>query len=169
MFHPVTTEITSIKNQADNLVKALIQSNKNYIVIYPNNDLGFELILQSYEELKNNPRFKLFPSLRFEYFITLLKNADFIIGNSSCILKEALYLKTAGILVGSRQNGRLGNENTLKVNANSDEILKAINTIHKKQDLFSAKLEILDSSKLFLNIYKAENFLNLTHKKFLRI
>ncbi|EAL4363954.1 UDP-N-acetylglucosamine 2-epimerase (hydrolyzing), partial [Campylobacter jejuni] len=108
MFHPVTTEITSIKNQADNLVKALIQSNKNYIVIYPNNDLGFELILQSYEELKNNPRFKLFPSLRFEYFITLLKNADFIIGNSSCILKEALYLKTAGILVGSRQNGRLG-------------------------------------------------------------
>ncbi|EDC3492597.1 UDP-N-acetylglucosamine 2-epimerase (hydrolyzing) [Campylobacter jejuni] len=165
MFHPVTTEITSIKNQADNLVKALIQSNKNYIVIYPNNDLGFELILQSYEELKNNPRFKLFPSLRFEYFITLLKNADFIIGNSSCILKEALYLKTAGILVGSRQNGRLGNENTLKVNANSDEILKAINTIHKKQDLFSAKLEILDSSKLFFEYLLSGEFFKLSTQK----
>ncbi|EAM0743106.1 UDP-N-acetylglucosamine 2-epimerase (hydrolyzing) [Campylobacter jejuni] len=165
MFHPVTTEITSIKNQADNLVKALIQSNKNYIVIYPNNDLGFELILQSYEELKNNPRFKLFPSLRFEYFITLLKNADFIIGNSSCILKEALYLKTAGILVGSRQNGRLGNENTLKVNANSDEILKAINTIHKKQDLFNTKLEILDSSKLFFEYLQSGEFFKLSTQK----
>ncbi|EFN2160620.1 UDP-N-acetylglucosamine 2-epimerase (hydrolyzing) [Campylobacter jejuni] len=165
MFHPVTTEITSIKNQTDNLVKALIQSNKNYIVIYPNNDLGFELILQSYEELKNNPRFKLFPSLRFEYFITLLKNADFIIGNSSCILKEALYLKTAGILVGSRQNGRLGNENTLKVNANSDEILKAINTIHKKQDLFNTKLEILDSSKLFFEYLQSGEFFKLSTQK----
>lgn len=165
IFHPITTEINSLYKQSEEFVNALIKSEKNYIVIYPNNDLGFELILQNYERLKNNERFKIFPSLRFEYFITLLKNADFIIGNSSCILKEALYLKTAGILVGSRQNGRLGNENTLKVNANSDEILKAINTIHKKQDLFSAKLEILDSSKLFFEYLLSGEFFKLSTQK----
>ncbi|AXP08368.1 UDP-N-acetylglucosamine 2-epimerase [Campylobacter hepaticus] len=165
MFHPVTTEITSIKAQTDNLVNALKLSNKNYIVIYPNNDLGFELILQSYEELKNDSRFKIFPSLRFEYFISFLKHADFIIGNSSCILKEALYLKTPGILVGTRQNGRLGTQNILKTNANTQEILNAINSIHKKQDLFDFKLEVLDSSKLFFKYLQSGVFFKLNKQK----
>jgi UDP-N-acetylglucosamine 2-epimerase (hydrolysing) len=40
----------------------------NYIVVFPNNDLGSKTILQAYERLKGNPRFRVFPSLRFEYF-----------------------------------------------------------------------------------------------------
>ncbi|HIC3964216.1 TPA: UDP-N-acetylglucosamine 2-epimerase [Campylobacter jejuni] len=165
MFHPVTTEITSIKNQADNLVKALIQSNKNYIVIYPNNDLGFELILQSYEELKNNPRFKLFPSLRFEYFITLLKNADFIIGNSSCILKEALYLKTAGILVGSRQDGRTDINKTIRVNAEEKDILEAILNTSKCTNITNKRLEILNSSEQFYRLLKNNILFTINKQK----
>ncbi|EAI2229895.1 UDP-N-acetylglucosamine 2-epimerase (hydrolyzing), partial [Campylobacter jejuni] len=51
------------------------------------------------------------------------------------------------------------------VNANSDEILKAINTIHKKQDLFSAKLEILDSSKLFFEYLLSGEFFKLSTQK----
>ncbi|EAH6665044.1 UDP-N-acetylglucosamine 2-epimerase (hydrolyzing), partial [Campylobacter jejuni] len=50
-------------------------------------------------------------------------------------------------------------------NANSDEILKAINTIHKKQDLFSAKLEILDSSKLFFEYLLSGEFFKLSTQK----
>jgi hypothetical protein len=34
-------------------------------------------------EIESNARFRIIPSLRFEYFLTLLKNAQFIIGNSS--------------------------------------------------------------------------------------
>ncbi|ECC0924463.1 UDP-N-acetylglucosamine 2-epimerase (hydrolyzing), partial [Campylobacter jejuni] len=165
MFHPVTTEITSIKNQADNLVKALIQSNKNYIVIYPNNDLGFELILQNYERLKNNERFKIFPSLRFEYFISLLKNANFIIGNSSCIIKEALYLNINGILVGSRQDGRTDINKTIRVNAEEKDILEAILNTSKCTNITNKRLEILNSSEQFYRLLKNNILFTINKQK----
>ncbi|EEO6968853.1 UDP-N-acetylglucosamine 2-epimerase (hydrolyzing), partial [Campylobacter jejuni] len=46
-----------------------------------------------------------------------------------------------------------------------DEILKAINTIHKKQDLFNTKLEILDSSKLFFEYLLSGEFFKLSTQK----
>ncbi|ECR3050503.1 UDP-N-acetylglucosamine 2-epimerase (hydrolyzing) [Campylobacter coli] len=165
MFHPVTTEIDSLYEQSEEFVNALIKSEKNYIVIYPNNDLGFELILQNYEKLKNNDKFKIFPSLRFEYFISLLKNADFIIGNSSCILKEALYLGINGILVGTRQDGREGSQKVLKVDAKGDEILKTIKQIHQKQDFNETKLEMLDSSKIFFEYLQSGKFFESNKQK----
>ncbi|AJC88163.1 UDP-N-acetylglucosamine 2-epimerase [Campylobacter insulaenigrae] len=168
MFHPVTTEIASIKEQADNLVQALKQSNKNYIIVYPNNDLGFELILQSYDQLRNLDNFRFFPSLRFEYFISLLKNADFIIGNSSCILKEALYLNIPSILIGTRQNGRLGSEEVVKIDAKYEQILHSINTIHKKHDANLGKLEILDSSKVFFEYLTNGVFFEIKKQKIFR-
>ena len=82
MFHPVTTDYINIIKNAKYFVDALLQSEENYIVIYPNNDLGTDEILEEYKRLENNPRFKIFPSLRFEYFLRLLKETCFIIGNS---------------------------------------------------------------------------------------
>ncbi|GAL27525.1 UDP-N-acetylglucosamine 2-epimerase [Vibrio variabilis] len=35
MFHPVTTEYDNMRNYAEQFVSALIESEKNYIVIYP--------------------------------------------------------------------------------------------------------------------------------------
>ena len=69
------------------------------------------------------------------------------------------------IIVVSRQNEKIANDNTLKVNANSDEILKAIYSIHKKQDLFNTKLEILDSSKLFFEYLQSGEFFKLSTQK----
>ena len=37
VFHPVTTELDSLKEQISQLVNAVIQSKRNYVVIYPNN------------------------------------------------------------------------------------------------------------------------------------
>ena len=83
IYHPVVTEFASLKNNIKSVVDAIIASKKKYIVIYPNNDRGSEIILSEYKRFKRNSNIKLFPSIRFEYFLTLLKNADFIIGNSS--------------------------------------------------------------------------------------
>lgn len=165
MFHPITTEIDSLYKQSEEFVNALIKSEKNYIVIYPNNDLGFELILQNYEKLKNNNKFKIFPSLRFEYFISLLKNADFIIGNSSCILKEALYLGTNGILVGTRQDGRTDIDKIIKVKANEKDILEAILSLHKHSNTANKKLDILNSSEQFYKILKNNSLFDINKQK----
>ncbi|NLY63981.1 MAG: UDP-N-acetylglucosamine 2-epimerase (hydrolyzing), partial [Alcaligenaceae bacterium] len=40
MFHPVTTEVDEMAKYANNLVDALLESDNNYVVIYPNNDHG---------------------------------------------------------------------------------------------------------------------------------
>ena len=42
IFHPVTTEVDKLEMQANAFVDSLVKSQMNYILIYPNNDLGLE-------------------------------------------------------------------------------------------------------------------------------
>ena len=97
MFHPVTTELDKARKNIKSFVKALISSKRNYVLIYPNNDLGSQIIIDEYKKLKTNKNFKIYPSIRFEYFLTLLFNCDFIIGNSSAGIREAPFYRTKSI------------------------------------------------------------------------
>jgi len=107
LFHPVTTEYETLQEQSKAYCEALVASKKNYVVIYPNNDLGTDLLLADIEYyFRGNPHFKIFPSLRFEYFSVLLKHAEFIIGNSSAGVREAIFYPTLAINVGNRQRNR---------------------------------------------------------------
>lgn len=128
MYHPVTTQLNELHAKIHAVVSALTKSGKNYIVIYPNNDTGSETILNEYERFNSDSHFKIFPSLRFEYFLTLLKNAEFMIGNSSAGIRETGIYGVPGIDIGSRQKGRykLGNNNLQHVEENEEDILSAI-------------------------------------------
>ena len=103
MYHPVTTEYEQLSDKIKNVVSALVESGRNYVLVYPNNDLGSEIILNEYRGLHQNKHFKLYPSLRFEYFLTLLKHAEFIIGNSSAGVREAGVYGIPAIDIGTRQ------------------------------------------------------------------
>lgn len=129
IFHPVTTENQNLKRNAKYFVNALIESNKNYIVIYPNNDKGSHQILDEYVKLAKNEKFKIFPSLRFEYFLSLLKNSDFIIGNSSAGIKEAPYYDVPTVDIGSRQNNRMNGASVIHTGDDFDSIMRGINTL----------------------------------------
>ena len=172
IFHPITTEFDTMKDQAESFSKALLESGKNYIVVYPNNDLGFEFIMQSYEIFNNNPNFRLFPSIRFEYFIALLKNAEFIIGNSSCILKEAPFFGIQGINIGTRQNGRSGLKNTFVTNISSDKktILRAIKSLKNLSKNSNENILRQRSDEQFAMLLKTGVFFEIqTQKKFKQI
>ena len=93
-MHPVTTDLKNQKKYSEIFVKTLLKSKKNYIIIYPNNDEGRNFIFKSLQRLKFNKRFKIFKSIRFEYFLTFMKNSEFIIGNSSAGIVEAPYYGT---------------------------------------------------------------------------
>lgn len=114
-FHPVTTEVAKLREEARIMLDALERSERNYVVIYPNNDLGAEIILEEYKRIASNPRFKIFPSMRFEYFLSLLKHADFMIGNSSAGVREAPHFGVPAVNLGSRQHNRV--MSSLVVNA----------------------------------------------------
>lgn len=152
MFHPVTTEVSSLKLQSEILVKALKKSNKNYVVIYPNNDFGSSIILNAYDQLKDDDRFRIFPSIRFEYFLTLLKNAKFIIGNSSAGVREAPVYGTPTINLGSRQKGRNKNIKNIIFDEKAilDEIDFALNS--KKENCGIFDFGSGNSDKKFLEI-----------------
>lgn len=126
MFHPVTTEFSQMHSYAKQFVKALMDDDNNYVIVYPNNDLGSKLIMEEIFSLQGNSRFRLIPSLRFEYFLTLLKNASFIIGNSSAGIREAPYYGVPVINIGTRQNNRTEDSQILNVDYSYKEITQAL-------------------------------------------
>lgn len=129
MYHPVTTEVSELGEHITKVVQALRSSGKNYVVIYPNNDLGTEIILEKIQKLDAEENFAVYPSIRFEYFLTLLKHALFIIGNSSAGIRESGIYGVPAIDIGTRQNGRY-DKKTLKnvqhVEEKVEDILEAI-------------------------------------------
>jgi len=133
MLHPVTTELENWETYVTEVMNAIRESEKNYVVVYPNNDLGSDIILKQYDKLKALSNFKVYPSTRFEYFLVLLKNADFIIGNSSAGIREAPYYGVPAINIGTRQQSRTTGEGIYHVGYKKGDVLSQINNVHGKE------------------------------------
>lgn len=125
MFHPVTTE-ENMTLYAHNLVDAVMQDDGHYIVIKPNNDMGSSAINEALKKLENNSRFVIFPSLRFEFFLALLKHCQFIIGNSSAGVREAPLYGVPSIDIGDRQLNRVKADSILHSSYQKDNIVSSI-------------------------------------------
>ena len=166
MFHPVTTEAADMKQYAKNFVAALQKDTHNYVVIYPNNDLGSQYIINEYQNLKENKRFRIFPSVRFEYFLTLLKKAQFIIGNSSAGIREAPYYGIPIINIGTRQQNRAVHADIITVDYLQKAILEALKNIdsHKVQKV-NADFGEGNSTQLFVNAIETNDIWNINHQK----
>jgi len=176
MYHPVTTEYHVVNRNIKTILSAIEKTKYNYIIIYPNNDFGSEIIINEYKKIESNPKFRIFPSVRFESFLTLLKNAQFVIGNSSAGIRETSIYGIPSIDIGSRQTGRYNvktAQNIQHVNESMDEIIDAIGRIHhyrKTGSLFGSGnsadrfIEILKNEDIWkINIQK--NFVDITFEE----
>ena len=168
MFHPITTEAEFMSNYAKQFVDALLKKSLNYVVIYPNNDMGSNLILLEYERLKNRDNIKIFPSVRFEYFLVLLKYSKFIIGNSSAGIREAPYYGLPTINIGTRQQNRAIHKDIINCNYGVQEIIESIDKA------FTSKFEKIDlfgngnSDLLFLECLNQESLWEISKQKIFR-
>ena len=166
MFHPVTTEAKEMQLYADDFVAALLNDNHNYVVIYPNNDLGSQYIINNYKKLKDHPRFRVFPSVRFEYFLTLLKNSQFIVGNSSAGIREAPYYGIPIINIGTRQQNRAVHSDILNVDYTIESISKALKKIDDHKVMVSeSDFGKGNSAQLFLESITNDNLWTTNHQK----
>jgi len=171
LYHPVVTEIDEMPKQISIFVDTLISSGKNYVVIYPNNDLGNKLILDTYKnKLENNPHFNILPSMRFEFFLSLIKNAKFIIGNSSVGIHEAPFYGVPSIDVGSRQNNRLDGKRVASVthvDYIKKDLLNSINKFFNKQVRYKPTNHFGkgDSAERFLKIILKKSFWSIKIQK----
>ena len=166
-YHPVTTELSSVKKKIKTVVDALIASDLNYVVIYPNNDRGSDLIVEEILRIKGLPRFRLITSMRFEYFLTLLKYSKAIIGNSSAGVREAPVYGVPTINIGTRQNKRFNYKSIINVSENRSKILEVLRKLPKK--ISSSKhFGKGNSAELFIQILKRKSFWNRSCQKTFR-
>ena len=170
IFHPITDQIKRLRYDIEMIIRILKKSNFNYLVIYPNNDPGSKIILNEYKKISNNDAFKIYPSLRFEFFLSFLKNAKFIIGNSSSGVREAPIFGIPTINIGSRQHNRSQAISILHCSTRNIEIVKAlqeINFVPKKiSKLFgdgksAIKFEKIISNKFFWDSIKIKKFVDI--------
>ena len=115
IYHPVTTEPHLLPHRVDQVIAAVRDSNREFVVVYPNSDYGSRIVMEAVKSLVHDVRFRVLPSLRFEYFLTLLKNAEIIVGNSSAGVREAPVYGVPSVNVGSRQKNRFRYDSIIDV------------------------------------------------------
>lgn len=104
--------------------------------------------------------------MRFELFITLLKNATFIIGNSSAGIQEAPVYGVPTINVGTRQLNRFNHESIFNVGYLKGEILAGI-----KEAVNAGKFKPChnfghgDSARRFMEILKSSDLWSTSTQK----
>ena len=157
IFHPVTTNLKFLKSDVKIILNTLNNLNKKTIVILPNNDPGSHYIFNIYNKFKKNKNFKFVDSMRFEYFLTLLKNSSLILGNSSSGVREAPYYGVPTINIGTRQINR--------VNAQSISNILKISEKKLKMKILKTNGKNLKKIKLFGNGNSAKKILNLLKNK----
>lgn len=170
LLHPVTTNLEETKTNVE-AVASYIENHEseNFVIIGPNNDHGSEIIWSTLEPLSNRKNVRMFPSLRFEYFISLLKNSSYIVGNSSAGVREAPYLGVPCINLGTRQNLRATGNLILDVPKPS--ALELSNAIEKSQAIpRSREMSFGDGSSdvRFLSDLRTGNYLNIPLQKMFR-
>jgi UDP-N-acetylglucosamine 2-epimerase (non-hydrolysing) len=110
-FHPLTTTAVSNIDQLRTLLDALdaLRNRRDCTVIItkPNSDNGSRALIEELERyVGHRPDCHLFDSLGQLRYLSVLQQADFVIGNSSSGIYEAPYLRTPTVDIGDRQRGR---------------------------------------------------------------
>lgn len=128
VWHPNTlTSDTNVYTEAVTVANALeVATPMKKVVIGPNHDAGWFAIAQffrSWCELTGN---KYIETLPRDMYLTLLKHAKCLVGNSSSGYHEAPAFGTPVVDVGDRQKGRLAPDNIAKVPVDQELIANTI-------------------------------------------
>lgn len=129
-FHPVTSDnIEHIIWETKELFNALISVDFNYIVTMPNSDYGSSQLYNVITSYANRypDTFKIFKSLGQINYLSLLKYAKLLIGNSSSGIIEAPSFRIPTIDIGDRQQGRYAPPTVIHTDCNTEAIVNAIN------------------------------------------
>lgn len=132
-YHPETK-----KSQEENLstVRSLMQAllaetNAEVVATYANADAGGRAINAYLEEVAGREvgRFKLFKSLGQKKYLSLMKEAALVAGNSSSGIVEAPMLGIPVLNIGDRQKGRHLCANVISCASAGDEIVETLRSL----------------------------------------
>jgi GDP/UDP-N,N'-diacetylbacillosamine 2-epimerase (hydrolysing) len=141
-YHPVTLEDNTVKNQIEQLLDAInCHPGLFFIITAANADAGGDeanRLMKSYADTHDNALFVI--SLGMIRYLSAVKYAAFVLGNSSSGILEAPVLGTPTVNIGDRQKGRLQAESILDVDDDSNSIImgmdKAMRMPHKSTNMY---------------------------------
>ena len=126
IYHPVDAEMAVAGAQFENILLSLREQGIAAACSYPNTDPGASGIVAVIRRYEAAPDFWFFRNLEREWFLSLYKQARFIIGNSSSGILEAASVPIPAINVGIRQRGRLAGDNVLFCDSDRESLRNAI-------------------------------------------
>lgn len=177
-YHPVTLESRSPRDAMMQLLGALEAFPQATIVFtYPNADTGGRALIDCIDQFvaRNRSRAKAFVSLGQLRYLSLMREANVVIGNSSSGLTEAPAMKRATVNIGNRQNGRLKASSVIDATDDQASIIDAIeqalsaefvsrlpatHSLYGQGDAAAAMVSILRSATL--SVQKA--FFDIAHE-----
>jgi len=173
-YHPVTTKLGETYDGLFPLLEALDHfPDANLIFTGSNADEGGQKInqlLSAYLK-KRDKQGSMFMSLGSKRYLSLLKNVDLVMGNSSSALIEAPALGVPSIDIGERQAGRLRASSVLHCDEHTSDIVATINKALTPQ--FQSSLSNIrkpygasGASKKIVSILKAKDPKSLIKKQF---
>lgn len=127
--HPIITQFEKQSEHIHSTLEGILKSSDLHCFInFPNSDAGFKAIIDAYQHYASTypERFTLFKNLDRINYINLLRNAAFLIGNSSSGIVEVASLGLIAINVGERQRGRIHGENVIFTDNDEKQITDAI-------------------------------------------
>lgn len=128
-YHPATLDVANATVAMEELLAALEEfPTATLIFTYPNADTGGRNLIASIDDFvaKHEHRAKAFASLGQRYYLSLMGEADAVIGNSSSGLIEAPALKKPTVNIGDRQQGRLKASSVIDVAGSREDIVRGI-------------------------------------------
>ncbi|MFC2006419.1 UDP-N-acetylglucosamine 2-epimerase [Chloroflexota bacterium] len=144
--HSVTTEVDEAPKQMRETLEAVMEVGYPTVLIYPNSDAGGRRVIEVIKEYEKYPFIKTFKSLPRDEYLTLMKIASVMIGNSSSGIIDAPSFSLPVVNIGIRQEGRERGRNIIDVGHNRQEIVTAIKRA-------STDKEFLDEVKKCENPY----------------
>ena len=127
--HAVTTEFESQSHQIKETLAAICSINLPVFMLWPNVDSGSDIIsreIRKQRELGKLENFHFLSNLSADAYTILLRDCACLIGNSSSGIREAAYIGTPVVNIGTRQNRRSRSLNVIDVGNNRDEIENAV-------------------------------------------
>lgn len=127
-FHPVTLEPDTAISQVKELFAAMqAKPELFYLITKANADAGGRAINEFMERMSANcPNMKLVASLGVKRYLSAVKYARFVLGNSSSGIIEAPSLGVPTVNIGDRQKGRIMAGSVLCCEPEQKQILAAM-------------------------------------------
>jgi UDP-hydrolysing UDP-N-acetyl-D-glucosamine 2-epimerase len=128
-YHPLPTEYESNYEKTWTLIDAYEQLDVQAFWFWPNMDAGTDLVskaIREYREKQDPGVVRFFINLDPRDYLTLVNNAECMVGNSSVGIRECSYFGVPTVNIGDRQQHRERADNVQDVPCETDDIADAI-------------------------------------------